>query len=98
MALTWSRAIFAITRRFTADGKSAYLISSIGSDTARVVERNIAVNSEKVIASSDEVDAGNVLVHPRKHIVEAVSFAPGRAKWSVVNPTVKADFDGIARL
>src|SRR5438445_7676310 len=83
---------------FTADGKSAYLISSIGSDTARVVERNIAANSEKVIASSDEVDAGNVLVHPRKHIVEAVSFAPGRAKWTVVDPTVKADFAGIAQL
>jgi len=49
---------------FTADGKSAYLISSIGSDTARVVERNIAANSEKCIASSDEVDAGNVLVEP----------------------------------
>lgn len=83
---------------FTADGKSVTLTSSIGSDTARVVEKNIATGAEKVIASSDEVDAGNVLVHRKKHIVEAVSFAPGRARWTVVDPSVKADFDGIAGL
>ncbi len=83
---------------FTADGKSAFLRSSIGSDTAGVVERNIATGGERVLASSDQVDAGDVLIHPRKHIVEAVSFAPGRAKWRVVAPSVQADFDGIARL
>lgn len=63
---------------FTADGKGATLISSIGSDTARVVQPDIATNSEKVIAASAEVDAGNVIIHPRTHIVQAVSFAPGR--------------------
>ena len=83
---------------FTVDGKSAFLKSSIGSDTARVVEKNIATGAEKVLASSDEVDAGNVLIHPKKHVVEAVAFAPGRAKWAVVDPSVKADFAGIAQL
>ncbi|PYK62411.1 MAG: S9 family peptidase, partial [Verrucomicrobia bacterium] len=83
---------------FTVDGKSAFLKSSIGSDTARVVEKNIATGAEKVLASSDEVDAGNVLIHPKKHVVEAVSFAPGRAKWAVADPSVKADFAGIAQL
>jgi len=57
---------------------------------------NIVTGAEKVVASSDEVDAGNVQIHPRKHTVEAVSFAPGRANWTVVEPSVQADFDGIA--
>jgi len=83
---------------FTVAGKSAFLKSSIGSDTARLVEKNIATGGEKVLASSDEVDAGNVLIHPKKHVVEAVAFAPGRAKWAVVDPSVKADFAGIAQL
>src|SRR5438876_2467964 len=83
---------------FTADGQSACLESSIGSDTARVVERNIATGAERVIASSNEVDAETELVHPRKHIVQAVSFASGRTTWTVVDPSVKADFEGIARL
>jgi dipeptidyl aminopeptidase/acylaminoacyl peptidase len=83
---------------FTADGKSAILVSSIGSDTARVVERNIATGEEKVIASSDEADAGNPMVHPTRHIVQAVSFAPGRLRWEVIDPSVKGDFEGIAKL
>jgi dipeptidyl aminopeptidase/acylaminoacyl peptidase len=85
-------------RDFTADGKAATLISSIGSDTARVVERNLATNSEKIIAASPDVDAGNVIIRHRTHIVQAVSFAPGRTRWTVVDPSIQADFDAIAKL
>ena len=85
-------------RDFTADGKAATLISSIGSETARVVERNIATNSEKMIAASPEVDAGNVIIRRRTHVVQAVSFVPGRARWTVVDPSIQADFDAIAKL
>src|SRR3954453_10029914 len=74
---------------FTADGKSAYLLSSIGSDTARVVLRDIARGEETVIASSDEGDAGGVLAHPRTHVVQAVSFAPGRTRWTVIDPSIE---------
>jgi dipeptidyl aminopeptidase/acylaminoacyl peptidase len=83
---------------FTADGKGAFIHSSIGTDTARIVERDIATGAEKVVASSPEVDAGGVFIHPRKRIVQAVSFAPGRSRWTVVDPSVKADFDAIPRL
>jgi dipeptidyl aminopeptidase/acylaminoacyl peptidase len=82
---------------FTNDGKSVYLISSIGRDTARLVERNITTNQEKVLASSEQVDAGSVMIHPRKHLVQAVSFAPGRTTWTVVDPSIKADFESIAK-
>ena len=83
---------------FTEDGKSLYLNSSIGRDTAAVVEKEITTGTEKVIAASDEVDAGDVLVHPRKHIVEAVAFSPGRTSWKVINPAVQDDFSGLAKL
>jgi len=83
---------------FTADGKSLILISSLGRDTAAVVERNIATGAERVIAASPDVDAENVLVHPTKYVVQAVSFAPGRASWTVVDPSVKADFEAIGKL
>jgi len=83
---------------FTADGRSAILTSSIGNDTARVVERDIATGAEKVIASSPEVDAGTLVIHPTRHVVQAVAFAPGRSRWTVVDPQVKADFEEIAKL
>jgi dipeptidyl aminopeptidase/acylaminoacyl peptidase len=83
---------------FTADGKSAYLLSSIGRDTGQVVERDIRTGKETVIAGSDQVDAFEVMTHPRRHIVQAVSFMPGRREWTVVDPLVKADFEAITKL
>jgi hypothetical protein len=83
---------------FTADGQSLYLISSIGRDTAAVVEKEIATGAEKIIAASDDVDAGRALIHPRRHVVEAVAFSPGRMTWKVIDPAVKDDFAGIAKL
>ena len=83
---------------FAPDGKSVYLKTSIGSDTARLVARDLATGSEKVLAASAEVDAGGVIVQPRSHVVQAVSFAPGRATWKVLDPSVQADFDAIGKL
>lgn len=83
---------------FTADGKSATLLSSLGSDKAHVIEKSIAMNEERLIASSPDVDAGNVFIQPQTHVVQAVSFAPARTRWTVVDPSVQADFDGIAQL
>ncbi|HEY8181355.1 MAG TPA: S9 family peptidase [Thermoanaerobaculia bacterium] len=82
----------------TDDGKGVYLETSVGSDTARVVRREIASGAEKVIASSDAVDAGIVMVNPNNRVIEAVSFEPGRRTWTVIDPSVKSDFEGIAKL
>lgn len=83
---------------FTKDGKSVYVESSIGSDTARVLERNLATGAEKLIAHSPEVDCGDVMIHPKTKKVEAVSFEPGRRQWKVIDPSVQADFDGLAKV
>ncbi|MHB9009133.1 MAG: TolB family protein, partial [Limisphaerales bacterium] len=83
---------------FTADGQSVFLNSSIGRDTAAVIEKNLASGAEKVVAASDEVDAGEVVIHPRRHVVQAVSFSPGRTSWQVIDPEVNADFEGLAKL
>ena len=83
---------------FSADGKAAIVETSIGSDTARVVLKDIASGNETLIASSPDVDAGIVVVNPKTHTVQAVSFEPGRRNWKVIDPAVKADFEGIAKL
>ncbi len=83
---------------FSADGRTAYLTSSIGSDTARLVARDLATGSEKVLASSNEVDAGGVIIQPRTYVVQAVSFEPGRQAWKVLDPSIQPDFDAIAKL
>jgi dipeptidyl aminopeptidase/acylaminoacyl peptidase len=44
------------------------------------------------------VDADAVMIHPRRHVVQAVSFAPARAGWMAVDPSVQADIAGLASL
>jgi dipeptidyl aminopeptidase/acylaminoacyl peptidase len=83
---------------FSIDGQSAILNSSIGADTSRIVIRNIKTNKEKVLANNREVDAEEVVIQPKTHLVQAVSFSPGRTRWVVVSPSVQADFVGISKL
>src|SRR5712691_11642648 len=73
------------------DGKSLFIESSLGSDTSRVLQRDIATGAEKMIATSPEVDAGIVQINPNTRVVEAVSFEPGRRNWKVIDPSVKSD-------
>jgi dipeptidyl aminopeptidase/acylaminoacyl peptidase len=73
-------------------------MTSAGTDTARLVSRDLATGSEKVLAASTEVDAGNVMIQPKTHVVQAVSFEPGRSSWKVLDPSVQADFDAVGKL
>jgi len=77
----------------TADGKSVLYVTSAGAETARVVQRPLAGGPEKVLASNREVDPSEVVVHPTRHVVEAVVFEPALPTWTLLDPTVKKDFD-----
>ncbi|HZJ53226.1 MAG TPA: S9 family peptidase [Myxococcaceae bacterium] len=82
----------------TADGKSVLYVTSAGAPTARVVQRALAGGAEKVLASHPAVDPSDVSVHPTRHIVEGVVFEPGLPAWTLLDPTVKKDFDVLAHL
>ncbi len=82
---------------FSPDGNSLVINSSLGRDTAALVSRNIANGSETVIASSPDSDAGDVVENPHTHAIEAVSFDAGRVSWKVIDPSVKGDFEVLAK-
>jgi dipeptidyl aminopeptidase/acylaminoacyl peptidase len=83
---------------FSADGKAATLVSALGRDTAAVVQRAIDSGKENVISSSDDADADGVMIHPKTHVIQAVSYSPGRTRWEVVDPSIKDDFAAITQL
>src|SRR5262249_52478747 len=83
---------------FSADSKAAYVETSVGSDTVRLVQKDLGSGAEKVIAYSDEVDAGAVMINASPRVLEAVPFEPGRREWQATDPAVKAHFDGIPKL
>ena len=77
---------------FTKDGQSLFLITSIGTDTARLVRHEIASGIETVIARSDDADLSDVMIHPTLHIVQAAAFDPGRKHWTVARSVDSAGF------
>ena len=83
---------------FTPDGKSAYLMTSLGGDTARLVEHELAGGKEKLLAERKDVDVGGLAIHPTKFHVQAVSFDAGRVEWQVIDPDVKTDFAALKKV
>ncbi len=83
---------------FSKDGQSIFLSSSIGTDTARLVRHEIASGIETVVAHSDDADLSDAMIQPTRHVVQAAAFDPGRMHWTVVDPSVQADFDAIAKI
>jgi len=51
-----------------------------------------------VIAHNDEADLSDAIIQPTRHVVEAAAFDPGRMQWTVVDPSVQADFDAIGKI
>jgi hypothetical protein len=88
----------ALPLGFSKDGRELFPKSSVGSDTMRVIAVDLASGGERKIARMDRFDAEDVMIHPARHVIEAVAFAPGRVRWQVVDPAIQADFDAIAKL
>jgi dipeptidyl aminopeptidase/acylaminoacyl peptidase len=83
---------------FSADGTTLFMTTSVGADTARFISKDLKTGTEKVLATSAEVDVGDVRINPRTHVPEAVAFMPDRLRWTILDPAVKADYEGIAKL
>ena len=83
---------------FNLDGRDLFLLSSLGSDTIRMVARDIESGDESVIAAMDGLDADRVMINPTRHVIEAVAFEPGRRQWIVIDPGIAADFEAIRSL
>jgi dipeptidyl aminopeptidase/acylaminoacyl peptidase len=83
---------------FTRDGRSLFLGTSVGRDTIALVSHQLKSGNETVIARSDDADLSDAMIHPTRHVVEAAAFDPGRVHWTVVDPSVRPDFDAIAKI
>jgi dipeptidyl aminopeptidase/acylaminoacyl peptidase len=83
---------------FSKDGREIFLLSSVASETIRAVARVAESGDEREVASMDGFDAERVMIHPTRHVIEAVAFEPGRRQWSVIDPAIASDFTAIREL
>jgi dipeptidyl aminopeptidase/acylaminoacyl peptidase len=83
---------------FTKDGKSLYLVDSRNVNTGRLVTMEIATGDVKVIAQDPQYDAGDAMIHPDTYQVQAVSFTKARTEWTVLDDSIRDDFEAISKL
>lgn len=83
---------------FTRDGRAMYLSDSRGSNTARLVRYEIATGTIEVLAEDPQYDVGSVMQHPDSYQIQAVSFTRARREWSVLDPSIREDFEAIKQL
>jgi dipeptidyl aminopeptidase/acylaminoacyl peptidase len=77
---------------FSLDGKSLYIVSSVGANTERLVKVNLADGSQKVIFEDPRYDVTDVIQNPKTYEIEAVGVERERFEWIVLDPKRKADF------
>jgi dipeptidyl aminopeptidase/acylaminoacyl peptidase len=80
------------------NGTTAYATESRNRDTTALVELDIKSKKAKVIAEDPRANLDDTFTHPTKHTILAAAFNYDRVHWRVLDKTVQADFDGLAKL
>jgi dipeptidyl aminopeptidase/acylaminoacyl peptidase len=83
---------------FTKDGRGIFLMDSRNVNASRLTKMDLASGKQEVIAEDPEYDVSNALVHPDTYEIQAVAFDKDRTAWTVLDKSIKKDFDGIAKL
>ncbi len=83
---------------FTSDGQSLYLIDSRNGNTGRLVTFNIATQEIHVIAEDPQYDVSDVMMNPDTHEVQAVAFNKDRVEWTILDDSIRLDFDRIKEI
>ncbi|ORZ36480.1 Alpha/Beta hydrolase protein [Catenaria anguillulae PL171] len=71
------------------------ILSSVDRDTVALVEIDTDTKAQTEI-SVGEVDVFAVKVHPSSRKLQFVLYNPGRNEWSVIDESMRADFDRLA--
>jgi len=70
---------------FNAEGDGIYVVSSLGSDTTRLVELDGKDGQERrTLVHDPRCDVGNVMLNKETHAVEAVEFNYEISEWRVM--------------
>jgi len=95
--LTWGPddALTSGPLGFTQDGQSLYVEDARNANASRLVKLNIASGEITVIAEDPQYDVGDVMIHPDTYEVQAVAFNKDRVEWTVLDESIKPDFDRI---
>jgi dipeptidyl aminopeptidase/acylaminoacyl peptidase len=80
---------------FDKAGGVLYLADGRGRDTAALYAMDLTTKEKTLLAEDARADAGGVMIHPTGKNVQAVSFDYDRQNWTVLDPSIREDFDAL---
>jgi dipeptidyl aminopeptidase/acylaminoacyl peptidase len=83
---------------FDVAGASLLALSSVGTDTARLVRISVADGSIEELAGDPEADITDVHLHPDTWEPQIVTFLKDRAELVVLDPAVSGDVEAVRGL
>lgn len=83
---------------FGKDANTLYLISNDNANAARLVKLDLATMKEEVIAEDKEYDVSNAMIDEKTRKPLAVAFNKAKTEWKVLDDSVKADFEALAKV
>jgi dipeptidyl aminopeptidase/acylaminoacyl peptidase len=76
---------------FTRDGRTLYVVSSVGRDRAALTAVDWQTGAETVLAEHPKVDISQLLLNPETDVVEAAAADYLRIDWIPLNERMAAD-------
>ena len=83
---------------FSEDGTSMLVLSSVGTNTGRLVRLNLATGDAEVLAEDPEADVTGIRLHPDTREPQIVTFLKDRSEYRVLDPAVADDLAAIRAL
>lgn len=84
--------------RFTRDGTGIYCLDARGYNTGRLVRIAVADSSVEVIAEDPQYEIVSAFLQVDTYEMQAVAFAREHIEWTVLDPSLRSDFDAVSRL
>ncbi|MFN6562682.1 MAG: S9 family peptidase [Nostoc sp. ChiSLP01] len=83
---------------FSADGKTLYIEANHDANAQRLLAVDLNTRQETVIAQDEQYDLVGVVIQPVTRVIEAVSFYKDKQEWQIIDQSIAADFEEIAKV
>src|SRR6266536_526143 len=83
---------------FSGDGRSLLAISSIDTDTGRLVRVDLGSGEAEVLLEDPEADVAGAMLHPDTRDPQIVEVLKDRTDYHVLDPSVEHDWEAIQAL
>jgi len=83
---------------FGSDPNDVYVSSSHGANTVRILKMDGKTAKEEVVAEDKQYDVSGVFPQRKTNKPLAVAFTKARREWKILDDSVKADFEALAKV